>query len=134
MCYVNWLLFGVSVRTAAVSPRICNCGGMTGNTMKDTKFWDCIYEVLQVFAACKRSCGWKYRGKLRQLTSVIARVLWQHTLRSSREVSQENGNEKSGWGGPVVHRDATEFETHLRCVTVRLVHVARFGRNWVVFW
>lgn len=28
----------------------------------------------------------------------------------------------------------TEFETHLRCVTVRLVHVARFGRNWVVFW
>jgi len=106
MCNVIWLLFSVPARTAAAPPGICNCG-MTGNTVKDIKFWDCVYEVLHVVAACKRSCGWKYVCKLRQLTSVVASVLWQHTLRSSRDVSQENADEQSDWGGAVVRWDAT---------------------------
>lgn len=65
--------------------------------MKDIKFWDCVYEVLPIVVACERFCGWKYVGKLRQLSTVVAQVLWEHTPRSSREVSQENANEQSGW-------------------------------------
>ena len=45
--------------------------------------------------------------KLRQLTSVVARVLWQHTSLLDLRVSQENANEQSGWRGVVVHWDAT---------------------------
>lgn len=35
-----FFFFCLSVRSAAVSPGICNCGGMTGYTMKGIKCWD----------------------------------------------------------------------------------------------
>lgn len=68
-------------------------------TVEIIKFWDCVYEIIPVVVACESLCGWKYVGKLRQLRTVFAQVLWEHTQRSSREVCQENADEQSGWGG-----------------------------------
>lgn len=100
--------------------------------MKDIKVWECVYEVLPIIAACERFCGWKYMCKLRQLTTVVAQALWDHTPRSGREVSQEKADEQSAWGGVGVHWDTKLWSENL--FQVCLVHVSRrFGRNWCYF-
>lgn len=72
----EWAALWCVSESGAVSPGICDRGGVTGYTMAGIKFWDCVFDVLQVVAAWKRSCGWKSMRRLRQLTSGVARVPW----------------------------------------------------------